>query len=262
MNETGYLSRLDQLTDDNAFVHVQDVLRHKGVGTPSSRSSARDSTFSFLNLEEVHQKPLRSGVADIGVRVNITGALSEQHSKFLSWLSDHGRKPKRSSLFQRDYSVNGRGKKERRLKFDDMEEPLNLSTEEGCACELERERRVLEAWKYSMIHGNQGKIKGPSSSPSFQKFIEVHTTCPSFEAMTAPRIRRSPKCQYFLQPKKKSGFLFGSRKFVPLGALHHKVCSVCLLPSSYKCVRCQKAFFCSMDCHHLHDATRCLKFTV
>lgn len=46
------------------------------------------------------------------------------------------------------------------------------------------------------------------------------------------------------------------------GARQHHLCSVCMLPAAYRCVRCRTAFFCSISCHVLHDATRCLKFTV
>ncbi|KAG5510147.1 hypothetical protein JKF63_07043 [Porcisia hertigi] len=46
------------------------------------------------------------------------------------------------------------------------------------------------------------------------------------------------------------------------GEGHHHLCSVCMLPASYRCLRCRTALFCSIDCHVLHDATRCLKFTV
>ncbi|KPA77059.1 hypothetical protein ABB37_07396 [Leptomonas pyrrhocoris] len=46
------------------------------------------------------------------------------------------------------------------------------------------------------------------------------------------------------------------------GAYQHHLCSVCMLPASYRCVRCRVALFCSIECHVVHDATRCLKFTV
>ncbi|CAJ1986925.1 HIT zinc finger containing protein [Leishmania donovani] len=46
------------------------------------------------------------------------------------------------------------------------------------------------------------------------------------------------------------------------GEREHHLCSVCMLPASYRCLRCRTALFCSIDCHVLHDATRCLKFTV
>ncbi|CAJ1018649.1 HIT zinc finger containing protein, putative [Leishmania lindenbergi] len=46
------------------------------------------------------------------------------------------------------------------------------------------------------------------------------------------------------------------------GERQHHLCSVCMLPASYRCLRCRTALFCSIDCHVLHDATRCLKFTV
>ncbi|KAG5484780.1 hypothetical protein LSCM1_06605 [Leishmania martiniquensis] len=46
------------------------------------------------------------------------------------------------------------------------------------------------------------------------------------------------------------------------GERQHHLCSVCMLPAAYRCCRCRTALFCSIDCHVLHDATRCLKFTV
>ncbi|KPI82821.1 hypothetical protein ABL78_8165 [Leptomonas seymouri] len=46
------------------------------------------------------------------------------------------------------------------------------------------------------------------------------------------------------------------------GVYQHHLCSVCMLPASYRCVRCRVALFCSIECHVMHDATRCLKFTV
>lgn len=46
------------------------------------------------------------------------------------------------------------------------------------------------------------------------------------------------------------------------GTCHHHLCSVCMLPASYRCLRCRTALFCSVECHVLHDATRCLKFTL
>lgn len=46
------------------------------------------------------------------------------------------------------------------------------------------------------------------------------------------------------------------------GTRQHHLCSVCMLPASYRCVRCRVALFCSIECHVMHDATRCLKFTV
>lgn len=259
MNENGYLSRLEQLTDDNAFISVHDVMDHNRVRNFSTTPS-RDSTYSFLNLEETQQKTSRSGVTDLGVRVNITAALAEQHAKYFSWLEEHKRKGKPSSSLKRD-QFNDHLKKFRKSKVDDMKSPSNLLTEDGCRLELQREKEVLEAWKYAMIHGNHRETKGSPSS-SFQNFIEVHTTCPSFEAMTAPSVRRPSKYQYFLPAKKRKGFLPGTRKFVPLGILRHKVCSICLLPAEYKCVRCRRAFFCSIECHRAHEATRCLKFTV
>ncbi|RNF08090.1 hypothetical protein TraAM80_03002 [Trypanosoma rangeli] len=48
----------------------------------------------------------------------------------------------------------------------------------------------------------------------------------------------------------------------PLYTGGYHLCSVCLLPASYKCVRCRRALFCSIGCHVTHDATRCMKFIV
>jgi zinc finger HIT domain-containing protein 1 len=45
------------------------------------------------------------------------------------------------------------------------------------------------------------------------------------------------------------------------GTHQHHLCSVCMLPAAYRCARCRVALFCSIECHVMHDATRCLKFT-
>lgn len=43
---------------------------------------------------------------------------------------------------------------------------------------------------------------------------------------------------------------------------HHRMCCVCLGPAPYRCARCKSALFCSIDCHEVHEATRCLKHVV
>lgn len=48
-----------------------------------------------------------------------------------------------------------------------------------------------------------------------------------------------------------------------VGGVHGgHLCSVCLKPAAYRCVRCKTALFCCIDCHAIHDATRCLKYIV
>lgn len=255
-----YLSRLEQLNDDNAFVNVNDVLKSDGLENPSSSLNQKNCTSSFLHMEVGKQKPSRSGVTDANMRVNITAALTEQHNKYLLWLGDHAYKQKRTLLRQRE-QYDGNHNVKRKFEIDDMELPSQLWTEKACLNELQRELKILETWKYDMIHKKIEK-RSESSRSSLENFAEVHITCPSFEAMTAPSIRRSFKSNYFLKGPKKAFIRSGSRKWIDFGALHHKVCSICLLPAAYKCVRCQKAFFCSAECHRTHDAARCLKFLV
>lgn len=43
----------------------------------------------------------------------------------------------------------------------------------------------------------------------------------------------------------------------------NRLCSVCLRPHAlYTCVRCGVARYCSVDCHDIHDETRCLKWVM
>lgn len=260
VSELRYLSRLEQLNDDNAFVNVNDILKSDGLENPSSSLNKNDCTSSFLQTEVGKQKPSRSGVIDVNVRVNITAALTEQHNKYLLWLGDHACKRKQTLLRQRE-QYNSNPQVTKKIEVDDMEPPSQLCSEKTGLNELQRELRILETWKYGMIHKNFEKRGEPSPS-SLENFTEIHITCPSFEAMTAPSIRRSFRNQHFLIRPKKAFTILGTRKWIDLGALHHKVCSICFLPASYKCVRCQNAFFCSAECHRTHDATRCLKFIV
>lgn len=252
-----YQQRLQQLTEDNAFINVNDVLKDEVSG--SLHSSGKNDIAPFIDDGRYHWKKTWKS-KDVNFRCNITAALLEQHKGYLSRVEEQsqdtfGTKIKQGSKSNEnvdDYRLA------ERLHEGELSSAYLSAENDAPEVELGNEQKLLECWKYLMLNGDKPL---PISSSSFFRSIVQHCThCPSFEAMTATPINRSKKSFSELLVKKKK--LFVSRGFVRNGPIHHSLCSVCRLPAQYRCARCRKSMFCSIECHTTHDTTRCLKHIV
>lgn len=243
-----YQTRLRQLTEDNAFVNVNDVLKQDAHTAPTrvgSSASAGDIS-SFLDGVDMSNKKTSRGQhsGDVGMRFNITSALDEQHKNYLSWLSENKRRKRKRSEGIPSYGRKG------------MTSPL--FTGEALFQEVQEEKMILERWKHAMIEKADHLCSLSSSAISL---VYQSVKCPSFEAMTAPNIKRRRADEYMKNIRKRENDR-SLHKTISVGESTHHLCSVCLLPAQYRCNRCRSALFCSEDCHSTHESARCLKYTV
>lgn len=115
-----------------------------------------------------------------------------------------------------------------------------------------------------------GEADDSHPCPLPEALIKFYATCPSTHALSASyqssrellfdEVRRRPRSEVEACAARPACHKLPRRLPVSKGGNH--LCSVCMLPAPYRCVRCRGALFCSIDCHVIHDATRCLKFTV
>lgn len=248
-----YHTRLEQLTEDNAFVNVNDVLKHDAHSTHArvgASSCSGGDIYSFLDgagISNSRKTTKGQHSPDVGMRFNITAALHEQHKNYFEWLSEiKGHKRRRSE---------GMRSHERRRM------PPTLMTGEALFQEVQEEKIILEMWKDAMMMGNGDQHPRHTSSP-VASLVYQSVKCPSFLAMTAPAIKRRPKDEYMMMNRRKSDRDGLLHKAVFIGESTHRLCSVCLLPAQYRCNRCRSALFCGEDCHSAHESARCLKYTV
>lgn len=174
---------------------------------------------------------------------------------------------------------------------------LHASDVDAVECRLRSELHLLQQWSHAMaeplpmVNG----IFTPSIKTSSTRavlppppsgcaalvpypMVQLCALCPSYEAMTASPVVRASSgrrgdpqnlgCETGVFSLGKHHDADASYANIPpllegiSWAKEHHLCSVCMLPAAYRCARCRTALFCSIDCHVMHDATRCLKFTV
>ncbi|KAH9599808.1 hypothetical protein LSM04_006664 [Trypanosoma melophagium] len=222
--------RLARLCDDNAFVNVVEVLRRqRRDGAPAG---AAETEAEFLEL---------SAVAGAGpARLHLSRAFLEQHRAYLKALegaadatavspnaSSESSSGEETSTAGRGRRPQGgeprRGEGKKRVRKE-IEQTENWDNEVMDSSVAVARRMEKE---YQGIRTWSQQRRAPPTESS--------TPMPSYMAMAAP------------PPTHMGGY---------------HLCSVCLLPAGYKCMRCRRAFFCSIGCHVMHDATRCLKFMV
>lgn len=159
------------------------------------------------------------------------------------------------------------------------------------ADEHAEELRILRAWHAIMTSGHRessgtrGGRGAPSAAAAAAEdpprtlspaVLGMLCQSPSYLAMAAPPVQRgevvlsTPAASTTItavRPHTTGGALSPSAmcttpvRAAQTGCRSHHLCSVCWLPAAYRCVRCRTALFCSISCHVVHDATRCLKFT-
>lgn len=220
--------RLLQLSDDNAFVNVNEVLKQEGVSVVSNEVP--------VSLLASMQKDGKGGRDESSFRFNSNAAIAEQHRSYLAFISSlNSRKRRRNTEDDEDEKEKVSANREvgSTLKL------IPLSSTEAIEEEAQRTASILELWRMFMT-AKDAKEKAPSAA------LQYYTTCPSFEGMTAPAINRTRAVG----------------KCIHMGVRSHHSCSVCMLPAKYRCSRCRTALFCSPECHTSHEATRCLRFTV
>lgn len=131
--------------------------------------------------------------------------------------------------------------------------------------EAQEEARILHHWLEETDCGPTSSSSSPgvpvSLSPSVLTFF---SRCPSFLACTAgPAVRAAADGREGVVGLHTDRNVYASTSEDGVsGARDLHLCSVCLLPAAYRCLRCGTALFCSIDCHVVHDATRCMKFIV
>eukprot|EP00796_Vickermania_ingenoplastis_P002511 gene2511-1567_t len=169
MSNFDFKSRIEQLTEDNAFVNVNDVLKHDGHRSDLT-TSGTDLSVSFLDESNAGQPALK-GLTDGALRFNLTSALADQDRAYRDWVGQ---------LKWRRADVH---------RFDRVECPLDVG---AALAEVERETQLLHRWKRRLIYGD-------SCSSAIDEYV---SRCPSFEAMTAPSIERRMRNRRRLSKKK------------------------------------------------------------
>nr|CCC95257.1 unnamed protein product [Trypanosoma congolense IL3000] len=241
--------RLEKLCDDNAFVNVADVLRRRKhdafpadgnstevdffeVGTTSATAPPRIHLTRFL-LEQ-HRSYLKAMGLDEDEKQHCDSKAGGDSSSVSTWSSaassekseivSTSRRGKRGR--KRGRSKYGKGRKASQQVPNDSAPP-NREDNNRNTVNIASGDSSLLAWECRYIRDWCHAQKVGSA--------EVQVPTVSYTSMTAPP---------------------------PLHAGGHHLCSVCLLPAGYRCVRCRRALFCSIECHVVHEATRCMKFIV
>ncbi|EKF39297.1 hypothetical protein MOQ_000482 [Trypanosoma cruzi marinkellei] len=235
--------RLAKLCDDNAFVNVAEVFkRQRRDGAPVN---AVDIEVNFLEPS--------ADFSSAPPRVHLSRCLMEQHRAYTRALEEDRRDHKKED----GASAAGPSSSSSSSSYSSSEDGDTDTTTNRVKRPRDFERRSRGRKKQARgelqdvsVHANKisvnlvqtvsdvgrerrnlgGWLQSRRSVP-----LELTVPGPSYMAMAAPP---------------------------PLHVGGYHLCSVCLLPASYKCVRCRGALFCSIKCHVTHDATRCMKFIV
>ncbi|ORC88506.1 uncharacterized protein TM35_000161440 [Trypanosoma theileri] len=226
--------RLARLCDDNAFVNVAEVLRRqRRDGAPAGNA---ETEAEFLEP---------SALPGAGpARLHLSRALLEQHRAYLKALeggrdggvdattasstasaeSSSGEEESTSGRGRRPHGgEHRRGEGKKRMRKETEQTDVRVSKVMDSSLAVSRQ---MEQEYQSVRTWSQQRRVPP---------LELASPMPSYISMAAP------------PPTHTGGY---------------HLCSVCLLPAGYKCLRCRRALFCSIECHVMHEATRCLKFIV
>ncbi|KEG06778.1 hypothetical protein DQ04_12281000 [Trypanosoma grayi] len=236
--------RLAKLCDDNAFVNVAEVLRRqRRDGAPGG---VADVDMDFL-------EPSASPTA-VPPRIHLSRFLLEQHRAYLKALEEEQREEKKEGGASAPASSSA-------SVVSSVGDVLEAASERGkrlrgidhrCGEGMKRTRKEPHGEdeyddcsssgggveKGAVVAGHLGREYRSLRAWLQSRRLDLTDTpavAPGFMAMTAP------------PPAHTGGY---------------HLCSVCLLPANYKCVRCRRALFCSIECHVVHEATRCMKFIV
>lgn len=247
------------MSDDNAFVDVHEALRgskraredkddssdarrHGVAGDDDDflgnhRSTSRWAARSHSMLQRGGATGSHNDVPSFPKRITtLHKVLSQQHAKYLEELQEwhsQQREALADELLPTPPPPQSQPSAGRKRREDVPSKATSVAVAPatnpcGGALEpLQVECATLDAWLVVQDAWDKGKSVGSLWPPS-----------PSFLSMMAPPTS---------QPT-----LAGNR-----------LCSVCLMPGSlYTCTRCKTSRFCCVECHDIHDETRCLKFVV
>ncbi|RNE99194.1 uncharacterized protein Tco025E_09063 [Trypanosoma conorhini] len=230
--------RLARLCDDNAFVNVEEVLKRQRCA--GAAVGAADVEVNFLEP---------SGTPSAAPpRVHLSRCLMEQHRAYLKAFDGDRRDHKKEEGASSTVSSSAASS-----EADGVDTTTNRGkrARDGERQSSERKRRVR-----GELHGGSVPVRGVSFD-GVQPLGDVGRECHNLSAWCQSR-RRFPSEPSVLPAPSYAAMAAPP----PLHSGGYHLCAVCLLPASYRCVRCRRALFCSIGCHVTHDATRCMKFIV
>ncbi|KAG8345492.1 HIT zinc finger [Trypanosoma vivax] len=242
--------RLQRLCDDNAFVNVAEVLRRH----PREANTARSS-----NVEIDFLDPGCSAAA-APPRVHLNRFFLDQHRAYLKALGieEDGKQRQCGDKASRESSL--------------VSSWSSAASSEVCKHEsaVVRHKRQRGCGNGNVAKSKKGSRMTSGSSVGLLPVVSDESARRSGATVLGCLDREYEEaCSwYFTQHNAVADIGEPSPSFVsltappPFHAGGYHLCSVCLLPANYRCVRCRRALFCSIECHVLHEATRCMKFIV
>ncbi|EAN79591.1 HIT zinc finger, putative [Trypanosoma equiperdum] len=240
--------RLEKLCDDNAFVNVTDVLRRQRRDAPPANGVASETEF----LEE----SVASATAPS--RIHLSRFILEQHRTYLKAMGlNEDEKQHRETKAEGDSS-----------SVSTWSSAASSEKDELVAPPVRGKRMRRDAKPHAEKDKRSGRRTSCGSASGNNDDIECDK-----DSTTASSDDLARECQYIRSWLLAQGLNSSELRVPPVSyasmtapppahAGGHHLCSVCLLPAGYRCVRCRTALFCSIECHVVHEATRCMKFIV
>ena len=263
---------MDYLLDDNALVDVVQALRRNSSSSVQVNSAAASSSAATAEGEifghAQHHLPgaagsvatMKSGAKRGGgpassslaahrtPRTNLTRAFQEQHALYLSRLEGALQEP-----FETQGSSSTKQQQQQPPANANATQPRKKGRKEG---QSQRPPTTSVHNNIDSSSADHGSAEAAAAWHLFSHWLATEDKL-SLETAKDEEIHRVPSHLAILATTSAPT---SSRALEKTNRRGNHLCSVCLLPATYRCERCRSALFCSVRCGDVHEGTRCQKF--